>query len=194
MSRLGIVLQETVFQHKDIGFSCFVIQWDGWAGSVLQYTGLYCRLRLGWERKIVLQYSLSYCKREVGLAGIVSQYNILYCDSRGSELLDCVATQGRYTANLATTRRWAGALGARAPRQALGRGVCGHVGHDTAQGAATRQVSVQAGARGTGAGPAAWACCWAGGCALGTVSLFLTRFDSVLFLSQFLDIVREPGS
>ena len=25
-------------------------------------------------------------------------------------------------------------------------------------------------------------------------SLFLTRFDSVLFLSQFLDIVREPGS
>ena len=31
------------------------------------------------------------------------------------------------------------------------------------------------------------------GCALGALSLFLTRFDSVLFLSQFLDIVREPG-
>ena len=31
-------------------------------------------------------------------------------------------------------------------------------------------------------------------CALGALSLFLTRFDSVLFLSQFLDIVREPGS
>ena len=41
---------------------------------------------------------------------------------------------------------------------------------------------------------AAWACCWAVGCALGALSLFLTRFDSVLFLSQFLDIVREPGS
>ena len=29
------------------------------------------------------------------------------------------------------------------------------------------------------------------GCALG---LFVIRFDSVFFLSQFLDIVREPGS
>ena len=26
------------------GFSCIAIQWDGWAESVLQYTGLYCRL------------------------------------------------------------------------------------------------------------------------------------------------------
>ena len=43
LSRLGIVLQESVLQHKDIGFSCISIQWDGWAGSVLQYTGLYCR-------------------------------------------------------------------------------------------------------------------------------------------------------
>ena len=50
------------------------------------------------------------------------------------------------------------------------------------------------GARGTGAGRAAWACCWAVGCALCALSLFLTRFDSVLFLSQFLDIVREPGT
>ena len=32
------------------------------------------------------------------------------------------------------------------------------------------------------------------GCALGALSLFLARFDSVLFLSRFLDIVREPGS
>ena len=39
-----------------------------------------------------------------------------------------------------------------------------------------------------------WACCWPTGCALGALSLFLTRFDSVPFLSQFLDIVREPGS
>ena len=45
-----------------------------------------------------------------------------------------------------------------------------------------------------GAGRAAWACCWAVGCAPCAFSLFLTRFDSVLFLSQFLDIVREPGS
>ena len=32
------------------------------------------------------------------------------------------------------------------------------------------------------------------GCALGTLSLFLARFDSVLFMSRFLDIVCEPGS
>ena len=32
------------------------------------------------------------------------------------------------------------------------------------------------------------------GCALGAPSLFLAQFDSVLFLSQFLDIVRELGS
>ena len=41
---------------------------------------------------------------------------------------------------------------------------------------------------------AAWACCWAVGCAFCALSLFLTRFDSILFLSQFLDIVRKPGS
>ena len=32
------------------------------------------------------------------------------------------------------------------------------------------------------------------GFALDALNLFLTRFDSVLFLIQFLDIVREPGS
>ena len=48
---------------------------------------------------------------------------------------------------------------------------------------------------GAGARPRrTWVCCWAVGYALGALSLFLTRFDSVLFLSQFLDIVREPGS
>ena len=40
----------------------------------------------------------------------------------------------------------------------------------------------------------AWACRWPTGCALGALGLFLARFDSVLFLSQILDIVREPGS
>ena len=32
------------------------------------------------------------------------------------------------------------------------------------------------------------------GCALGALSLFLARFDSILFLSRFFDIVRAPGS
>ena len=60
--------------------------------------------------------------------------------------------------------------------------------------------SLQAGARGTRHGGTArelgpWPGRAAGpvGCALGALSLFSTRFDSVLFLSQFLDIVREPG-
>ena len=52
----------------------------------------------------------------------------------------------------------------------------------------------QAGARSRGARYGRWACCWVVGCALGALNLFLTRFDSVLFLSQFLDIVHEPGS
>ena len=65
-----------------------------------------------------------------------------------------------------------------------------------------------AGARGAwqaGAGRAAsrrWACgaraAWARGlalgCALGALDLFSIRFDSVLFLSRFLNVVREPGS
>ena len=56
------------------------------------------------------------------------------------------------------------------------------------------------GARRGRPGRAAWACgaAWARdlatGCALGALGLFSIRFDSVLFLSRFLDIVREPGS
>ena len=51
----------------------------------------------------------------------------------------------------------------------------------------TGRRGAQQGARpGRAAGPV--------GCALGALSLFLARFDSVLFLSRFLDIIREPGS
>ena len=50
------------------------------------------------------------------------------------------------------------------------------------------------GVRSAGAVLAAWSCCWAMGCALGALGLFLARFDSVLFLSQFFDIVLETGS
>ena len=54
-------------------------------------------------------------------------------------------------------------------------------------GSHTRRGAPGAAGRATerAAGPA--------GCALGALNLFLTRYDSVLFLSQFLDIVREPG-
>ena len=93
-----------------------------------------------------------------------------------------------------------GAAGARRGARAEARGTR----HDT--GRATRRRGV---GNGVGAARArrarckgmrhgrwarAWTCCWAAGCALGVLSLFLTRFDSVLFLSQFLDIVHELGS
>ena len=182
------------------------------------------REECSWLRT-VLQYSYCIAAWECRLARIVSQYNILYCDSRGSRLLDCVATLGRNTASQAMTRcralparrrwpgratrrRWARARGteanvqaARADAQASARQ--GRAGRRAGRRWARRRALGAARAlgarhrrwaRGTGAGHAAWACCWAVGCALGALSLFLTRFDSVLFLSQFLDTVHEPGS
>ena len=64
----------------------------------------------------------------------------------------------------------------RGARAAAGAGRARHIGTGRYRGAQPGRV----------AGPA--------GCALGALGLFLTRFDLVLFLSQFLDIVREPGS
>ena len=89
-----------------------------------------------------------------------------------------------------TGRRAAGAAGAQAAgAQALG--CAGRAG--TARVRAEREAGAQQG-RHRRAGRGSWACRWPTGCALGALSLFLARFDSVLFLSQFLDIVREPGS
>ena len=48
------------------------------------------------------------------------------------------------------------------------------------------------GVLGTGAGRATWARCWPTGCALGALSLFLVRFDSVLFLSHFWTLFVKP--
>ena len=36
-----------------------------------------------------------------------------------------------------------------------------------------------------------WACCWAVGCALGALGVFLTRLDSVLFLSHMNTVYRK---
>ena len=70
--------------------------------------------------------------------------------------------------------------GARGSRRgahaAAGTGCAQHAGAWRGRGARPRRA----------AGPA--------GCALGALGLFLTRFDSVLFVSQFLDMVRELGS
>ena len=75
--------------------------------------------------------------------------------------------------------------GPRGVRQA-GAGRAGHTPH--------RRWAHGRWVRARGAGVRPRHASWDVGCALGALSLFLTRFDSVLFLSQFLDTVHEPGS
>ena len=67
--------------------------------------------------------------------------------------------------------------------------------HDVWPATRTRRArgACSRGARHAGLG-VAWACCWASELCTWCTQPVLTRFDSVLFLSQFLDIVREPGS
>ena len=77
--------------------------------------------------------------------------------------------------------RWE--LGRTSGRAADARGACGR----QERGArAAGRGSGEAGARGARGLPT--------GCALGALDLFSIRFDSILFMSRFLDIVREPGS
>ena len=56
-----------------------------------------------------------------------------------------------------------------------------------------RPLHAQACAR-LGVPVCAWVCPARPGWVLVHLTRFLTRFDSVLFLSQFLNMVREPGS
>ena len=83
------------------------------------------------------------------------------------------------------------ALGAQAGRRRAGRAR----GRRAAAGASARGArgaGVAAGRAQQGSGRrAAWARGLATGCALGALDLFSIRFDSVLFLSQFLDIIRD---
>ena len=73
------------------------------------------------------------------------------------------------------------------------RGAQAGAGRRHRQTAGTRAHVERAG-RGRLAGRGAQGARPGQGCALGALGLFSTWFDSVLFLSQFLDIVREPGS
>ena len=80
-----------------------------------------------------------------------------------------------------TRRRAARVRRAHHMREARGRQAWGT--HGTGVGCprgarVARALGTRAGCR-----SAAWACCWAVGYALGAFSLFLTRFDSVLFMS-----------
>ena len=127
--------------------------------------------------------------------------------------MDCIAIQSpcpRHSQAGGWTGRWERGWASWARRQALGSGRWGgrrkraprrqtRRGARSAGGAQVRGAS-GSDARGTrqapclGAGRAACARGLAKGCALGAHSLFSIRFDSVLFLSRFLDIIREPGS
>ena len=155
---------KTVLQYSLEGSKCIAIEQPG------------C-----WRKYIAIHYSVS----SLGGGGGGGLRKGLYCD----------------TARCRATTRHAGERmrSARSTRAGRSGGCAGCVGGRVGRAAAPRQGSAgrAAGARGahcTGVGRAAWACCWATGCALGALSLFLNRFDSVLFLSQFLGIVREPGS
>ena len=85
-------------------------------------------------------------------------------------------------------RHGAGRAGGRCGR------VAGRVRHAGRSAGARTAGNGARGVRSRGAGRTAWARGLAKGYALGALSLFLARFDLVFFLSQFLDIVREPGS
>ena len=118
--------------------------------------------------------------------GTVLQYPLVYCSEKGMRKAVCIAIQtGCACKGVGRRRRSAEAGRART----LG---------ERAQGAGARygQARGPLAAAGEGCGRGARPGRAAGptGCALGALGLFLTQFDSVLFLSQFLDIAREPGS
>ena len=134
---------------------------------------------IGWQ--IVLQYSLG---QPVSQDGRLCRDTALGAQgTRGARRLAWGAVGAQACgAHCRRSGRAAGAAGARGARQqARARGA-------REAGLAGRQ------ARGLGAGHAAWERGLALGCALDALGLFFARFDSVFFLSKFLDIVREPGS
>ena len=145
------------------------------------------------------------------------QYTEVYCDRGAKAKLDCIVIQcpskPRYGQEACSRRaghagctqgvqagpqearaggRWA--LGAQASAQLTqARGVRG-AGGSGARSSRGRGAARARGAHSMGAGRAAGFATGPASCALGALGLFSTWFDLVLFLSQFLDIVREPGS
>ena len=146
---------------------------------------MYCRLRAG---QVVNCITIQHCiMRQWAGKEAMSRYNY------------CIVTEAK-------RGRWAGAGRAGARAWARGRALqaAGRAGVERSgragvrSGTAGRAGSWVAGARqraaGARAGRAGWARGLALGCALGALGLFSIHFDSVLFLSRFLDVVREPGS
>ena len=150
-----------------------------------------------------LEWKGLYCNTLVCITEIRDELyckTVLYCGWKGCRRQNRIAIQNC----IVTAGMGAGqALGAAGARQGLWRAARAHsmrrqaLRHAGTRGVRCRARQGAAGARqarGLGAGRTAWACGLALGCALGALGLFSIRIDSVLFLSQFLDIVREPGS
>ena len=184
-SNIGIVLQE----------------------SVLQYTILYCRE----EGSVVLQDCIAgglavgrlYRNTKNCIVNRQGTWAGMYCNTTTALATRPWPGAGRAAGRAGHAqgaqgargeRRWqAGRAGPVGGRRA-GRPDERQMGGSYARGTSGRARQGAIGARQGLAGRIAWARGLATGCALGALGLFSTRFDSVLFLSQFLDIVREPGS
>ena len=157
------------------------------------------------QDKVVLQY-----RRLVGQ--VVNCITIQHCIVRqwaGEKAVSrynyCIVTEAKGGAGRWLGRRWARkALEEQPGRHAWGRGralqAAGHAGGGRSWRAGVRNRLRQAGHMcGARAGHARGARGrqergLALGCALGALGLFSIRFDSVSFLSRFLDIIREPDS
>ena len=159
----------------------------GGARIVLQPVGLYCNLGAG-QGWTVLRYSAQPCHDTATVAATRRAcWGAGACGRAQGERGACVGGAGGSWAQQALgerarCRREGSAEGAAGSRAAGARGE-----HGRARSARGR-AGWAAGAR-----PGRWAHGLALGCALSALSLFSIRFDSVLFLSRFLDIVREPG-
>ena len=171
---------------------------------VLQEGQVYCNSGSLAAEETVLQYSLVgsrfvsqyklYCELGEGLGRDTAWAGAGRCDTALGVATRPGAQQAQVGAE-ACRRQGRADAGARGERVAGGRqaqagvapAVCGRWVGAQARG---RALQGRAGR----AGRAAWARGLAAGWALGALGLFSIRFDSVLFLSRFLDIVREPGS
>ena len=167
IARGAIVLQLSAVGWKD----CIAIGWVGW--------------------QIALQYSLG---QPVSQDGRLCRDTALGAGWAGAGCAGRAWARGR--AERAAGRAGVGRIGragVQSARGALGAQACRARG---ARGRRAAGAAAGAGARGArGARLAGWqARGLALGCALGALGLFLARFDSVFFLSQFLDIVLKPGS
>ena len=153
-----------------------VLQYSLLGSSVLQYTALYCGWKGCWRLGcIAIQHGVSW--HETGLP--VSQDRHPCRDTAGWVLVRAGVGAGERRAAGAREWAWARTAGA----------------SESARTAGERQLGASVRARQgvAGAQPGRWARGLATGCALGALGLFSIRFDLVLFLSRFLDIVREPG-